>query len=203
MPEQSVETLLASIWNRREAGIKLPIDIDLTRPISHDDVEYVCNYSYPYLQIINVEATLSSDVAPKFNALPNGWVVYDYDQALCTSYSCKQYFKYHRIEDMEESDDGEGGEGGGTIVKQQFDTAYEMLKEAQTKGWAAVEIIAGNKLMQFYAWVAAQELGISLYGFVPTSEQYRQYQRINRERIEKGFTPRTSAPAFEGNSGPE
>lgn len=196
MPEQSahsLETLLASIWSRREAGIRLPTDSSVVRPITRDDIEYLCNYNYPYLQIMNSDANFTEEVLPKFLALPNGWVLLDYEDAMCSAYTTKYCFKRSNVptahvfaksdeEDGEAGSDG-GGEGGGTIIKQQFDTALAMIKEAKNKGWASVEVVAGTTLMQFYAWVVAKELGIDLYGYTPTEEQEKHFKIMDKEKI--------------------
>ena len=194
--EHSLESLVASIWSRREAGIKLPTDSVLERPVSHDDIEYLCNYHYPYLQVMNTEADFTEEVLPKFLKLANGWVLLDYEDAMCSSYSTKYCLtldkKIQKISSFVSAntevggdtlpDDDDGGDGGGTIIKQQFDVALAMIKEAQKKGWAAVEVIAGTSLMQFYAWVAAKEFGMDVYGYNPTAEEERRFKFMAKEK---------------------
>lgn len=199
--KQSIETLLASIWSRREVGINLPTEADLFRRVTKEDVEYLSNYRYPFLQIMNTEADFSEEgIEPNFISLPNGWVIFDYKDAISSSYSTKRLPEKKSIVaaatseaaggeiaalgKKEEGESGEGGEGGksgdggGTIIKQQFETALAMIEEAKAKGWAAVEIIGGNMLMKFYAWVAAQELEIVINGFSPTNEQKSHYKNL-------------------------
>jgi len=204
MPEQSehsLETLLASIWSRREAGISLPAD--MAKPITRENIEYLCNYNYPYLQIMNSEANFSEEVLPTFFELPNGWVLFDYENAMCSSYSTKDGFKRSKVTTIplpeyvveeglvEEGDEdvtgGEsgGGDGGGTIINQQFESALAMIGEARNKGWAAVEVVSGTALMKFYAWAAAKELGITLYGYNPTAEQERHFKIMAKDKIIK------------------
>jgi hypothetical protein len=215
--EHSLETVLASLWGRREAGIKLPADANLGRSVTRDDIEYLCNYHYPYLQIMNTEADFDEPVMPEFFILSSGWILMDYGDAMCSSYSTNYCFantqgknKPESLPISEDSDEknsdesaadtsdegsvggegggegsngGDGGEGGGTITKQQFDTVLALIKEAKKKGWAAIEVVAGTSLMQFYAWFIAKELGIDLYGFIPTEAQERRAKIMAKERL--------------------
>jgi|GEM_PF-2987130 len=203
MVEQSIEDLLENVWSRREVGIKLPIDTDFLRPITPEDLEYLYNHSYPFLQIVNVAATFDGEIYPNFVTLPNGWVLFDYGDAMCTAYSAKHVFRKNTKDllktssDLKEDDDGSGGEDGGTdkggqggdgtgtVIGQQFETALAMIKAAKDKGWQAVELISGNTLMKFYAWIASKELGIEIYGFTPTDEQQKQYNATSKRMEEK------------------
>lgn len=192
-------------------GIKLPVDSDPFRPITDEDIKYLCNYRYPFLQIMNTEANFPDEVYPQYTTLLNGWVVFDYQEAMSSSYSTK--YTYHHVcskkdalniklfaslgDDDEEDEGGESGEGSGgseggdagdgTIVGQQFETAFAMIQEAKLRGWAGAEIIAGNSLMQFYAWFAAQKIGLSVKGFTPTEAQQKSYKimskNVNESRL--------------------
>ena len=84
---------------------------------------------------------------------------------------------------------GEGGEGGtmvnpgkGTIVKQMFDTATEMVKIA-IKKWPGIEIIDGTNLMKWAAWLAAKEKNYTLEGFDPEEEDIKKYERVTKHKL--------------------
>jgi hypothetical protein len=55
----------------------------------------------------------------------------------------------------------------GTIVKQAYDTAVEMVEIAYYKGWKGIQIIAGSSVMQWAAWSAAQDYELEVLGFTP------------------------------------
>jgi hypothetical protein len=190
MPEQTTETLLESIWGEKEKKedknlLKLGLTLIEEGPFitfTHDDIEYICNYRYPYLQLANSEAHLTKDRTLQFLLLPNHWVIYDYGDMLCTAVS-----HFYREKTEEEGGEGQGGsEGGaggfGTLVFQQFQAVLAMIREAIAKGWGGIEIIAGTKLMQSFAWVAGQELGIEIMDYSPNSDDLRRYKLISRER---------------------
>lgn len=173
--ENSTQILFDSIWGDHEKQVQQV----MARAVTHEDVEYVCNHVYPYLQIINTGTAYSEDYSLQFILLPNHWVIYDYGDALSTAVS---HF-YRKSENEEGGEDGEGGEGGvGTIIKQQFDTIFIMIQEAKTKGWTAIEIIGGTELMKSYAWICAQELGINIEGYTPTADDYRRQKLVHHER---------------------
>jgi hypothetical protein len=78
--------------------------------------------------------------------------------------------------------DASGGEGGedfaGSIIKQQADVAYLLVELAKKKGWTGVEMVAGTKLMQKYAWIAAQLQNVKLNNYSPTAEDRRSLDRV-------------------------
>lgn len=194
--QRNLQSLLESVWGIRNSGLELTPEQNIGpwRPVDEEDVDYFCNFVYPYLHIMNSEATFETEFDLKFNILKNNWVIYDYGEVMSSSLPHTYYGLKKKGKKAENEDEGgESGEGGGfgTIVAQQFDTAYEMIKEAQTKGWAAVEVINGTKLMQYFAWIASQELSISLKGFTPTEQQEKHYNSIKkdlRKKIVEEFT---------------
>lgn len=74
----------------------------------------------------------------------------------------------------DDDDDDGGDEGGGTgknkpghgtIIKQAYDTALEMVQIAQGKNWPGVQIIAGTPVMQWATWLAAKEKNMEVRGY--------------------------------------
>lgn len=198
--KKTLQNLLEDVWGMRESGIPISEkqNIGPWRPVGEQDIDYFCNFVYPYLHIMNSEAAFATEFELKFNVLKNKWVIYDYGEVMSSSLPHTYYGikgKEKNIQSEKEDGEGEGGEGGfGTIVAQQFDTAYEMIKEAQVKGWAAVEIINGTKLMQYFAWIAAKENNIQIVGFSPSDEQIKHYNTIKkdlRKKIVEEFTSET------------
>lgn len=195
--KKTLQNLLESVWGIRDAGLDLAPDQNIGpwRPVGEEDIDYFCNFVYPYLHIMNSQATFETEFELKFNILKNKWVIYDYGEVMSSSLP-HSYFGIKNKDKVkkDEIESGEGGDSGGgfgTIVAQQFDTAFEMMKEAQTKGWAAVEIINGTKLMQYFAWIAAQELNLAVKGFSPTEQQKKHYNSIKkdlRKKIVEEFT---------------
>jgi hypothetical protein len=157
--------------------LRLDLKEHLYRPVTDKDVEYLCNYRYPYLQIMKTDAKFEGEIKPQFVKLKNHWVIFDYGDAMCCAYP---HEKDARKGDEEGGEGGEGG-GSGTIIKQQFDAALAMIGEAKTKGWASVEIIAGTHLMQLYAWIAAQMFGLVSKGFTPNAEDEKHHKVVAKE----------------------
>lgn len=100
----------------------------------------------------------------------------------------------------EEEEDTDIGEtefeptGKGTIVKQAFDTATEMVQIVGER-WPSMQIIAGERVMQWAAWVAAQEHGYKLEGFEPTLKEKEQYERLRKQRQQRTKTATPKGPA--------
>ncbi len=172
------------------------------RPISEEDIRYLLEL-YPFLQVINNEATFEDDAGVKLiTAQKSGWTVHDYGDAMSSSPG-----RFMFGDDFVEDDD-EGGEGGdsgdgdrerkpgrGTVVKQAFDTAEAMIQFAKERGWRAVRVVDGSRLMQWAAWVKATGLGLDLIGFNPTKEERDRRARLARnvdelERLRVEIRPR-------------
>lgn len=177
---------LLNIWGKRERGLPTP-DIDWTGPIRHEDVLYLLT-RYPFLQLVNTEANFEEGISPSFITAPSGWVVHDYGDAMSTSPGELMYGDYSWDEQVEKAKkkDEEGGseEGGGqgTIINQAFNTAQEMVFFAIDKGWAGIEIVDGTPLMQWAAWMAAEDREFPILGFEPTEADKEKRARV-RKRI--------------------
>lgn len=184
MPNDNDQSLLKEHLSKLSADTEyIPHDI-LWRSFTHDDVEYLRNYEYPFLQIFNPNSPNVDIIAiPKFIIVDTSkWMIIDYGDAMASSVSYKK----------QKTKEDEGDDGEGTIVQQQNDTAFAMIKEAQAKGWGAIEIIDGTEMMKFYAWIAAQEFGISIQNYLPSAEKERRYEFL-----------RAKGEAFTANSAKE
>lgn len=155
------------------ASEKLNLDIDWLRSIKKEEIEYLLNHC-PFLQITNTETTLQ-DKAFQLIESQSGWDIHDYGDALSSSpgkflYG-GGYFRIHFDEDEEGG--GIVNPGKGTIVKQAFDTAFDMIEIAKANHWAGIHIIDGNSLMKRAAWIKAQELGMVVENYEPNKEDER------------------------------
>lgn len=187
---------LKNVWERRIAGLDLK-EADIFRPITHRDIDYLCN-KYPFLQMINAEAKFEGEIIPKFITSQSGWTIHDYGDAMSASPGeflfgggdYKAFLEAILKGEIKEEEGGEeGGEGGamvnpgkGTIIKQMFDTSIEMVKIAIEK-WTGIEIIDGTYLMKWAAWLAAKEKDYTLEGFDPEEEDIKKYERVTKHKL--------------------
>lgn len=185
---------LLNVWGKRQRGLPAP-EIDWSGPIRHEDVLYLLT-RYPFLQIINTEADFSATVQPSFITTPSGWVVHDYGDAMSTSPGEQMYgdYSWDQLWEKAQKEKDEGGEGGttgkGTIVKQAFETAQEMVFFAIDKGWSGIQIVDGSPLMQWAAWVAAVDREFPIEGFEPT-----EADKEKRIRLKKVISSIIGAPS--------
>jgi hypothetical protein len=107
--------------------------------------------------------------------------------------------KDQRLTEEEESGTGEteyAPTGQGTLIKQAFDTAEAMVLLVG-KRWPSIKVIGGDRLMQWAAWVIAEEQGVQLEGFEPTRQEKEKRQRLLRKRrqaAEATAQPRPKTP---------
>jgi hypothetical protein len=164
---------LDSVWGRR--ALDLPSELEFNTSVTPKDVDFLANRSV-YIQVINTQAVLAGMTEP---VLINGeeegdWTIHNYGEAMCVSRG-KLLF-----EDMptEPSSTEQQSKGRGTLVKQAFDTASEMVDLAIENGWAGIEIIAGVRLMEWAVWMAAQDRDLAVAGFEPSEEEQAKRARI-------------------------
>ena len=199
---------LEDIWGKRDAGMRIP-NIDWSNTIKHEDVEFLLN-RYPFLQIVSTDPTFADEIQPAFITADSGWIVHDYGDALSSSPGDQLFGNYNPPEaakpKMEAGEKENGGEGGGagtgttgifagkgTVINQAVMTAQEMIALAVKKGWPGVEIVAGTPVMQWAAWMTAEDYQFKVTGFTPS-----RLDRAKRDRVRKYLTEiaETYAPQF-------
>lgn len=165
-----------NIWKKRELGIDLPKS--LWRPVTKDDLVYVSNHIYPFIQLVNSNPSYTGGMKVKFITASTGWVIHDYGDAISTSHPHTYKIKQ---KDAKTDDSGEGGEGTAG-AGQQVRTTTEIAALIKEKGWAAVELIAGSKAMQRYLWMAAEEQNIKVIGYKPSDDDKRCADRVRKAK---------------------
>lgn len=174
------------------SGDVLPFDLsalpDFFRPVTQKEIEALL-YRCPFLQCIGPELPVESRYPdePRFIEAQSGWKIFDYADALSTSFSdlfvgdwpdsLSSDFSPVEPSSTEPAveDDDEGSGGQGTLFHQAIITAEEIIEIAHRRGWGAVLLIDGHPLMKRAAWLKANALGILFNGFEPTDEDRRAY----------------------------
>jgi len=184
--ENALKFFLENLWGKRASGLNLPVD-DIFKTVTSENIQYLLNL-YPFLQIISTDASFTQAVEPKFITAKSGWVIHDYGEAMSSSlgnllYSGAEYHSINVNKDKKD-DDNKGGEGDstlkphGTIIKQAYDTAVEMIEIALQKKWPGIQIIAGTPVMEWAAWAAAEERKMQVIGFEADKNAQRKKQRL-------------------------
>ena len=155
------------------------------RPVSDKEYKYL-KQRYPFLQIIDNREDRSEDIDLSIITADTQWKILDYGHALSSSPGELMFIR--EIAD-DDDDDGDGGirnkfKGHGTIVKQAFDTATQMVRIAAERGWPSVFLVDGHRLMLWAAWVESIEQGMRSFGFHPTEEEEKKRERIKRDSSE-------------------
>lgn len=193
MPDdEDLEALAAGVWGQRDQGILVD---SITRAISPSDIAYLLKYC-PYVQILNIDATFEHYTNVRFIQAKSGWTIQDLDDGLCTSIG--PYMFGGSENDLSENVDSLDPElikkcvnaGSGTIVKQAFDTAHEMVELIKPRWKAGIEIIAGTDLMKWSIWAAADEYKIKVVGYSPSEEDQKRRARIAHLATLKSITPK-------------
>ena len=169
-PEINAATL-HSVWGRR--ALDLPPEFDLNRAITPEDVAFLANRSI-YIQVINSEAVLSGMAEPVLINTEDGWTIHDYGEAMSVSPGNLLF------EHAQETAFAPTEHGKGTLVKQAFDVAHQMVTLAMEKKWSGIEVISGVRLMEWAVWMAAEDRQFKVLGFEPNKEEKERRARILR-----------------------
>jgi hypothetical protein len=80
--KQKEPKLITAIWAQRKLGIDLPNNME---DISPANIDYVCDNSFPFLQIINSDAVSYEEGTINFVTTSTGWTIHDYGEAISLS----------------------------------------------------------------------------------------------------------------------
>lgn len=161
-----------------------PLNV-VARPISSQEIECLID-RYPFLKLFDPEADFSKITelpTPLLVKADTGWVMRDYGFYICSSLGQMLYGNYAFTEEDEEGGSGTTGlyKGRGTLIKQEFDTAAEMIALGKTHGWKFVNILEGHPRMKWAAWLIAEELGLQVEGYEPSQEDVKKRDRLKRK----------------------
>lgn len=192
-PDEDLEALASmGVWGARDQGILIE---NVARPINAADIEYIRSQC-PYIQILNIDATFENYTSVRFIRAKSGWTIQDLDDGLCTSIGTFMFGGSDTpfIEDLDNKDFDIVQEyvnfGRGTVIKQAFDTAQEMVEIIKTRWKGGIEIISGSELMKWALWVAAEENKLKLIGYEASEKDKAKRARLNRLEAERALMPK-------------
>ncbi len=156
--------------NIENAATKLNIDFDWMRALSPQEILYLVDQC-PFVQIVCADPKVVGQSVEILTA-NNGWKIHFYGDAMSSSPGHLLFNTTYK-RNTEAGDDGDQGGGGiGTIIKQSWDTAEQMVEIAKEHGWPSINIADGHPLMTRAIWIAAERMGIPLTGFTPSSHDW-------------------------------
>ncbi|MBU0744915.1 MAG: hypothetical protein KKE11_06070 [Gammaproteobacteria bacterium] len=188
------DSLISNVWTQRSLGIDLSKNLT---SVKNSDVEYLCNYLYPFLQLVNSSAIFTDETPIKFITSAAGWIIHDYGEAVSVSAP-------HDINANQGQDEESGlsyKNGGG--VMGQIATSYELANLIATKGWNDAELIAGTPLMKRFIWIDSKRYGFELHGYTPEAGDERCFERLHKQAQENGEIWELAKPKVENLAGAE
>lgn len=166
--EELLEELVDPEWEKTLERLGLE-EADVTG-VSINDILYLAK-QWAFLQVIDSGGDQEPLDTPERIKAQSGWTILYYGDAMAASPGRyifgRGYVPYN--EDDDDDDEGGGGVllGKGTIVKQAFDTACEIMQIAQERGWKGVQVVDGHPDMQRAAWMEAVRIGMRFEGYTP------------------------------------
>ena len=117
--------------------------------VTNDDLLYLAK-RWQFLQVVESAGSKQPLDTPEMIEAQSGWTIHHYGDAMATSPGRLIFGGgYFRISTGDDDDEGGGivNPGKGTIFKQGFDTAAEMVRLAQEWGWGGMLIVDGHQDM--------------------------------------------------------
>jgi hypothetical protein len=138
--------------NIEDAAKKFNLDVNYLRSISPQEILYLVDHC-PFLQIVCADPKMPGHSAEILTAT-TGWKIHFYGDAMSSSPGHLLF-------------NSDGG-GKGTLTKQAWDTATEMVEIAKNHGWSSINLADAHPLMARALWISAEKMNIPLTGFTPT-----------------------------------
>lgn len=160
------------------------------------DILYIAK-QWQFLQIVEMSGSKQPFENPELIVAKSGWTIINYGDSMATSPG-KYIFRGGHFQWTDNEDDED--EGGivnpkkGTVTKQAFDSAAEMIELAKELGWNGVQIVDGHPDMQRAAWVEACRIGVRLDGFKPDVEAEKTRRRIVSQTVDEMLQALKGAP---------
>lgn len=179
---QAEATLASGVWAQRSLGIELPKNI---KSALHNDVKYLCNNVYPFIQVVNTDAVFTDETTLTFIPIANGWIIHDYGEAISAAAP-------HDIAGRESGSVGAAATApspvvSGAEISAQIAVAEEIAKIIAEKGWKSAEFISGTDKMFRFLWIEAKRYGIEIQGYTPTPADERCYSRLEKNAQKAGI----------------
>ncbi|MCX7121439.1 MAG: hypothetical protein NTZ67_06665 [Gammaproteobacteria bacterium] len=186
-------------WKKTLARLGIG-EVDI-RQVRATDILYLAQH-WQFLQIVESGGTKTPFDEPQLIEAKSGWTIINYGDSMATSPGKYLYGGgYFRVRSGEDDEDEGGGivnPKKGTIIKQAFDSASEMIKLAKELGWDGVQIVDGHPDMQRAAWVEACRTGVRLDGYGPDVEAEKTRRRIVSNSLDEMHAVLKGAPKRRG-----
>ncbi len=166
-----------------EANDRLGLSLDLKvlseRGVSVEDALWMLD-RFPFVQLTDGYKKASAlDDVQLVPAPSSNWIILNYGDAMSSSPGRLLFGGGYSSDD----DDEGGGSGGlqalGTIVRQRYMTARDMVALAIQQEWGAVYIVDGHPKMMRDVWIESQAQGITVIGYEPSEADSATRDRIS------------------------
>ena len=177
---------------------KLSLDLNNWdhRPLSEAELQYMFD-RFTHIQITTPsDPRLPNYNPPKIVTSQSGWAVLNYGNAISSSpgkylynYAGQTQYqdmkkKKQHFNNAEDNDDDEGGTDIGTLSRQRFDTAEDIVQQAIQNGWEVIHIVDGDPTFIWAIWTHAQQNNIAVTGYKFGKAEEERKERIFRSELD-------------------
>lgn len=185
IPKPESDSPLVSILD------KLRLDLNnWDRELTDAEIQYMFE-RFTHIQVATPNnPKLPTYSPPKITHSQSGWAIINYGNAISSSpgeylFNYAGLPQYHAMKKAkgEDDDGGDDGTGIGTIHKQRFDTAEDIVKEALKNGWESIHVVDGDPNFIWALWVHAEKNGLSVTGYDFNESEQQRKERVYRKEL--------------------
>src|SRR3990167_2918354 len=174
----------------KKVGLTVPV---WDREITDEEIQYFLD-RWQFVQI------LSNNVLDPFSAVKRvkaktDWTILNYGDAMATSPGAFLFgggdYRIGVKRKKKKGDDDGDGDGGdlvnpdkGTIWRQAFETAAEMVELARRMGWEGIHIVDGHAIMKWAIWMHVADAQLTISGYEPSERDAERRERVKRSEVE-------------------
>ena len=158
-------------------------DVELGQ-VTDEDLLYLAK-RWQFLQVVELSGSAAGLDEVEIIKAPSGWNIQYYGDAMATSPGRLIYWDGDFRIESDDSDGGSTNLGVGTLIKQAFDTATEMVRIAQEREWGGMIVVDGHPDMMRAAWIEAVRIGVRLDGYTPSVADERIRRRVVSQTLEE------------------
>lgn len=184
--------------NLNQLGLSVPI---WDRDVTPAEIQYFLD-RWPFLQILSINSVDSLEDVELVTAKKSNWTILNYGDAMASSPGEFLFgggdFTIKAL-NPDDDDDDRGGDGlpnpdKGTVFRQAYATAEEMVSLAKTLGWEGIHVVDGNPLMKWAVWMHSLDGELHLTGFEPSRCDQERRERVKRSELDEAKLFARKAP---------
>lgn len=153
--------MVANVWKQMDLGLNVSRNLG---SVTSNDIEYIRDNIYPFLQLVNSDITFSEEFPVEFITSNPNFVIHNYGDAIAISVLRSNI---------------------ATQIAAAVEIARIIVKE---KKWNKIEMVDGTPTLQRILWIESQKHGFVIEGYDQNDGDKKCYDRITKQAETNGVS---------------